>query len=395
MQPLSIRIQNSEFRVRRAFTLAELMIVITIIGILAGLSFSAFSGTMNLARQQRTGSIINKIDQLISERWEGYRTRAIPLRIAATSAKGASRTNALTRLTALRELMRFELPDRISDLCNPAELKDLVADNTLNTIANFSGANTSALNNLSIPALARAYKRRAGRVILISGGWSMANESSECLYLILSTMRDGDKSALDYFDPTEIGDTDGDGMLEILDGWGTPIQFLRWPAGYAEQPGKDGAWGQATKDDDGQNGIDDPGEAGWAGSDDLTVNTIQTRNYLKAPDPFDPGRVDPRWQATGLITYPYAIYPLIFSAGPDKSFDINLATAVVYSATASSSTKTLAVPPSDPYFSTLGAGLLPDIGRPGDFDSPGSPGVPDGALNYYDNITNHSLRSQQ
>lgn len=60
-------IQNSEFPC--AFTLTEL-IVIAIIGIITGLGLSAFAGAVELAREQRTRSIIAKIDQLIMERYE-------------------------------------------------------------------------------------------------------------------------------------------------------------------------------------------------------------------------------------------------------------------------------------------------------------------------------------
>lgn len=39
-------------------------------------------------------------------------------------------------------------------------------------------------------------------------------------------------------------------------------------AAISAHPGEDGAWGWLGTDDDGQNGVDDPGEAGWPGTDD-------------------------------------------------------------------------------------------------------------------------------
>ena len=223
-------------------------------------------------------------------------------------------------------------------------------------------------------------------VIKTSGGWTSANQGAECLYLILSTMRDGDKSALDFFQSDEVGDTDGDGMNEILDGWGQPIQFLRWPAGYAEQPGPDGAWGVKGVDDDG-NGVTDTdlNEAGWPGSDDIVPKTPQTRNWQKAPDPFDPAKVDPRWRVPGLLSYPYAIFPLVFSSGRDKSLDIDVG-SVAYANTAST-TSVPNIPPSDPYFSTNPGGF-PEIGQIADVDKDGS------IYGYVNNITNHDLKNQ-
>src|SRR5262245_53093415 len=120
------KIQNLRGR-RRAFTLAELMIVIAIIAILAGLGFAAMNGATNLAREHRTGAQIAKIDQLIGERYEGYRTRAVPVKILNPLdpnrqpifyASQPSRDNALLRLLALRALMRMELPDRRTDIVN-------------------------------------------------------------------------------------------------------------------------------------------------------------------------------------------------------------------------------------------------------------------------------------
>lgn len=61
--------------------------------------------------------------------------------------------------------------------------------------------------------------------------WSPENESAECLYLILATTRANRQRAIDQVASRNIGDTDGDGMLEVLDPWGVPIRYLREPVG--------------------------------------------------------------------------------------------------------------------------------------------------------------------
>jgi hypothetical protein len=392
------------------------MIVITIMGILAGLGFSAFNGTMNLSRAQRTGSIINKIDQLIGERWEGYRTRAVPVKVPVGVS---SRIAAIIRLNAIRDLMRLELPDRKWDVIDPP-CDWCPAYTDYRTGASIDPSPVSTTTQMISPSLRNSYVRRAWRAthpsastfpafsIMLSdliSVWTPDYQGSECLYLILSTMRDGDKSALDYFDSTEIGDTDGDGMPEILDGWGTPITFIRWPAGYAEQVGKDSAWGFMTVDDDGNGTVDDLWEAGWLGSDDNMpipgtqigpVPSLQTRNYFKAPDPFDPVKV----QSTIFSAYTpgYALFPLIVSAGPNKSLDIVTDTPAGYHYSATTLTNNLFCNPYVLITVPLGIAQSPTavaIGTPADVDSPGSPGIPDGQADYTDNISNHSLRSQE
>jgi prepilin-type N-terminal cleavage/methylation domain-containing protein len=326
---------------RRAFTLAELLVVIVIISMMAALALSALSGATEIAREQRTRAIISKLDNLIMERYESYRTRPMPMRVSPGTTP---RQAALNRLNVLRELIRLELPDRISDLCTSSELTDLQSgDNMLNAISNRNDAmHVSGLS--AIPSVARSYKRRAQKAIATSGGWSSAHQGSECLYLIVSTMQDGDKSALDFFLSGEIGDVDEDGMNEILDGWGTPIEFLRWAPAFTIENGA------------------------------LTTQTSSfttTPPQRMAPDPFDPVRVDPRANSTSS-TACFALMPLIFSAGRDKEYDLDVGNAV-YAQTANTSL-TPQIPPNDPYYGAGGA--APATGQS---IGPG----------FGDNITNH------
>ncbi len=103
---------------RRAFTLTELMVVIAVIAIMAGLGVATMNGATNLAREHRTGAQIKKIDMLIMERYEGYRTRSLAVKIPATvnGALTDSRTAAIIRINGLRDLMRMEMPDRVTDV---------------------------------------------------------------------------------------------------------------------------------------------------------------------------------------------------------------------------------------------------------------------------------------
>ena len=331
----------------RAFTLMELLIVMMIMTLLAGLALSALAGAMELAREQRTRVIITKIDQLIMDRYESYRTRAVPIRVAPGTSPRAA---AELRLNALRELMRLELPDRISDLCVPNEYKELIEDSEhdLDVIPTQVSVETYYLK--SSPSLALSYKRRARTAMYAQGPnsprpWTQEHQGAECLYLILSTIQDGDKNALDYFTDSEIGDTDDDGQKEILDAWGTPILFLRWAPGYTIENG---------------------------------AATTQTSNSAKAPDPFDPAKADPWWRARDprVYLYPYALKPLLASAGRDRVLDVRVLLWHVSQKEDSVNQRR-----NDPYLSFM----VPGLGEPIDAD--------DGGGGFADNITNHFVQT--
>jgi hypothetical protein len=320
----------------------ELLIVILIISILAAMALSALAGATELAREQRTRVIINKIDQLIGEQYEGYRTRAVPIRvIPGVDPISAARL----RLYALRDVMRMELPDRITDVVDgPA---------TITVAATVNGVSQAVSVRAAQPAAWKSYRRRALRELGANWAtaWTDQHQGAECLYLILSQHRDGDKSALDFFLPQEIGDVDADGMKEILDAWGQPIEFLRWAPAYL-----------AEND----------------------VLTFQTEGHHgtggghvdETPDPFDPMKADERWRVVGSTIHPYALYPLIFSAGRDRKYDV--ATKVT-DANGNDLRYAMTLPPNDPYYVPTSGDPL---GKPGDIDQ-------DGYLGYGDNITNH------
>lgn len=290
---------------RQAFTVIELMVVISIIALLAAMAASALSNAAEMAREQRTRAIVQKLDQLIMERWDSYRTRSVPYKPAAADTP---RTRALARLNAIRELQRMEMPDNINDVWDDPVIL------------------------AAIPSAARGYRRRAQPV----GTWTGQYENAECLYLIVSNMKDGEKNAIEFFTSSEIGDVDDDGMPEILDGWGEPIHFLRWAPGYRSD---------ATP----------------------SALTHQSRDPGK-PDPFDPIRADPRVDPS-LDTDPsndtFALTPLIFSSGPDREAGVTASGGTFhYSAT---------TPKNDPFTT-----------------SPNEFGLIYAETQAADNITNHS-----
>lgn len=373
---------------RLSFTLVELLVVTAIIAVLAGAVLFAMWGVVEQAKEVRTRAQVAKLHTLISREWESYSTRVLRVTLPAglpvmsepfqdTNNSGkwepGEPTNningnsgydygvARIRLELLRDLMRMTLPDRKSDLAvTPSPITAVPGPPAARRI-------TVPLPN---PSKWNSYRRK---VSAITGSappwpaWTTPHQGAECLYLIVASIREGDSTGLDFFKEIEIGDTDGDGMREILDGWGRPIEFLRWAPGYATLPGPDGRWGVAGQDDDGSGVTDDYSERGWPGSDD--VSDLQTRDGVASPDPFDPLKADKR--AT------YRLIPLIFSGGPDLIYDIvtdDSPNPLIYRNR---------LTPSDPYTIINGGRQL---GQPVDTGS-------DGEVNDQDNITNHLVET--
>lgn len=266
------------------FTLIELLIVISIIGVLSAMTLAVIADSADDAKKSRTEVQIRRINNLVLDIWESFETRSIPVRIP-NNARGP-KDAARIRLTALRELMRLELPDRYTDITSGP----IVVDVPLSNGGNFQV-------NLQFNSLNAYYRSQ------LSANPTPQFQGAECLYLILSGIQDEFGTGLDSFNDTEIGDVDGDGMMEILDGWGTPIEFLRWAPGMSELAS----------------------DFGFPASTRL-ISPIQSGDASTDPDPFDPLRADSRVDPRNIEIRPeddtFRLVPLIYSAGSDRIYDI-------------------------------------------------------------------------
>ncbi len=200
---------RTSLRGRRAsFTLVELMVVSSIIAILASAVLVAMYGVMEQAKVVRTKAQVAKLHEMIMVKWQSYNTRAlrvtlppltqpssgpprrwpvIPEPFVDTDGNGRWTTGesytdniangiydsglARVRLDMLRDLMRMELPDRISDLVGtPAAIWPAP---------------------MPSPALWQSYRRRADAAIKAKHGpsgdwmnsahWSPRQQGAECL----------------------------------------------------------------------------------------------------------------------------------------------------------------------------------------------------------------------
>ncbi len=356
---------------RTGVTLIELMLVITIIATLSAAFLGASRSAMEHANAARTKSTIAKLNGLLMERWASYATRRVdvsPVILNDINTMGLNPVQrgqmlADVRLLATRELMKFEMPDRWSNiLMNP--VGGLGPEDQPKVLSTF-------------PSLQKSYLRRYNQIVFNKPPGTgtntqdiIENQGAECLYMIIM-LATGDGEARTLFNQQDIGDTDDDGAPEFLDGWGRPIHFIRWPAGFV--------------------------------SDLQPIDPVTNLHNADADhDPMDPFHRDqPSAPGPPTVIYPiptswiaelrdpnpaYRLVPLIYSAGSDGETDIDDLAFTGSGTPFPSSFDPVALDPSTPSPGSIFVPVVNDynyvFGFPFDKND-------DGDDNSLDNIHNH------
>jgi type II secretory pathway pseudopilin PulG len=321
------------------------MVTVAIIGILASAMLFALFGAQETAREQKTKALIMKLNNIIMPKYEAYRTRRVPM-IPPPLTTNSSGTNTVIaqgvqlaakyRLDALHDIMRMEMPDRWSDI----------------TDAPIALANPGT-NGITIPrsAINSAYCNAIGwntNTMSYSGAVpTTANQGAECLYLIVTLGVTDNLGGRELFNESNIGDVDGDGFKEFIDGWGQPIRFLRWAPGFPSELNRQASGAVVSASGTSLTATGVANAAGSYAGSALIVTTgtyagqtssiisssvsgVQTTFTLGSsltpnpgdlisvldPDPFDPRHV----YSSSMPTF--ALYPLIYSAGPNRTTGI-------------------------------------------------------------------------
>lgn len=292
-----------------AFTLVEVLVVLVLISILSSMVLTAVNGVTNSARQARTRSIIATIDSVIQEQYESYKYRPLPVVVPDTSALDNPDNDSVfayeimpseaarVRLNMVRDLQRMEMPDRASDIVfatgdvnSPASLTAAVSRVIRQDGKMVRELDPSGRSPAGVPWNAASRFDQYRRRLMSRTRINLEHDSAECLYMIMATSFVAGVPAISSIPSSNIGDVDEDGLPEILDGWGQPIGFIRWPVGYQ------------------------------AAVDDGSVTFIE-------PDEFDLMRSDFGWIINGPtpeanIPSPWSIRPLVISSGPDREFGV-------------------------------------------------------------------------
>jgi len=213
--------------VSRGFTLVELLIVIAIIMLLASISLPVVGSLITSARSAATTVTIRKVDDLLQSRLKNFKRyideQTRDRRVGAAYAQQGPKTKALL-LT--------------SDPNLPGTPKTYIK-----TVGG-TGAPLDVLRSIVVTQkgqFRRFFPQSWAEFNQFGWGTELGvtapatvdpvTESAEVLYVMLTKMTipgvgdDGD----DVFNPTELADTNQNGKTEIVDAWGKPLRFYRWP----------------------------------------------------------------------------------------------------------------------------------------------------------------------
>jgi prepilin-type N-terminal cleavage/methylation domain-containing protein len=304
---------------RAGMTLVELMVVIAVVAVIAAVTIGALMTIPENARTRGTEALIAKLDSKLAQRMSQFTARRESIRpLASCDVVMANSEPNLARVIAIVRTMRQEFPEWF-DLSgqpdgidnngdsNTDELGELVADWNPVDVGG-TAAPEQALNDLSSAALGHmAYVQKVIRDnTLRPNGTTFAishvpaTTRAECLFMIITS----DGADTSEFAPSEIGDSDSDGLPEFVDKWGNPIQFFLWPTHYTS-PRQSGT-SEANPDDPNQLLTENLSASSW-----WSTSRLRFENLFFSLSNF-----------AGSAPQPHKTYPLIISAGSDAVFGL-------------------------------------------------------------------------
>lgn len=209
------------------FTLVELLIVIGIIGILVLLGAVASLNMLGTQQEKNTMMLMTKVNRMLDRQWKAV------VDDARNEAALGSDPNYQSVLT-----MAGNDPQRAAVIWIKLRLKQEFPMNYTEALGVVPSGLPVPFQNFALPA--RASYQDALNAVGITANSAQdppgPNESAACLLMALSVKgRRGATLDGDNFTPAEVNNPVND-MPYLIDGWGFPLNFYRFPTGNYLNP---------------------------------------------------------------------------------------------------------------------------------------------------------------
>ena len=210
-------------RKRAGFTLVELLLVIAMIAVFAAMAVAVVAGAQGEALKSATISRIRQVESLLNQRMEEYQVRKLGLDITQFTLNPILIRHI--RDMAIADFIRVELPSRLEDV------EKYPSDDFRDGLEAFTTINWSnADNDFTESSRLGIIDQLENEVQFSLAPFSTFrnpnfNMGAEYLYQILAATDFGGGPSIELLGDRAFADTDGDGLLEVVDAWGDPLSF--------------------------------------------------------------------------------------------------------------------------------------------------------------------------
>lgn len=217
---------------RRGFTLIELIVVMSILAVLVTLTVAAISKFTGGAQRSATRSTMQRLETMLRKQIETTNDRARKMAVPDVVLKFAGDDPERAKVIWLKLKLRQKYPTTFAEVFNPIvpEVPRVQAYVEYLRQHGITAANynlVQAQGDLSKPA-----------------GWAAGAQSAVCFLMALRVGPDaisedelsigGSTATVDFTIPPPTNLPPGPFKVPCLvDAWGTPITFCRWPVGAA------------------------------------------------------------------------------------------------------------------------------------------------------------------
>jgi prepilin-type N-terminal cleavage/methylation domain-containing protein len=214
---------------RAGFTLVELLVVMAIIATLAALTVSATMRVITVQDEATTKTLIQKVHSTLQKHWEAVIDKAS--KEPFPKALKDPRTGMPMYADFANEVL---FPLATANLSQPPTVTDVQRARVIYIKMRLKQEFPMSYAEAVAPSPLPALPSYVASLPIGAKGINAWTECSGCLLLALSQARSGVVFNADDLGPNALIDLDNIGLKQIVDSWGKPIIFCRWPTGNTD-----------------------------------------------------------------------------------------------------------------------------------------------------------------